>query len=87
MADHKTLATWEVEGTRYVVTLQLENNQPNGLTIESVTGEKIRRATLPIEFGSSEWYAQVWSESKSAKHLTAAAERTLGVAERFGYDG
>jgi hypothetical protein len=85
MANKRTLASWKCEGTHYSVKLHLENDQPTGMTIEAVTGDKTRRAELPIEFGSLEWYAQVWSETKSAKQLTAAAERALGLAERFGY--
>jgi hypothetical protein len=87
MENQKILANWSHEGTDYTVTLHLKNGLPNGLTIEAVKGDKIRRAKLPIDFGSTEWYAQVWSESKSAKHLTAAAERALALAERFGYGG
>ena len=45
--------------------------------IEAIKGAQSRRATLPIEFGSGEWYAEAWSESKPAKKLTAAAERAL----------
>ena len=85
MTDHRTLATWSHEGTTYTATLHLEEDRPTGLTIEAVAGDKLRAATLPIESGSLEWYAQVWSESKSSKHLTVAAERALAMADRLGY--
>jgi hypothetical protein len=85
MADPKTLATWEDDGTSYTVTLNLDNDKPTGMTIDAVTGDKTRRATLPIDYGSLEYYANAWSEAKPVKKLTADAERALALAERLGY--
>jgi hypothetical protein len=85
LRDHRTLARWVDDGLSYSVSVHLENGKPTGLTIEAISRDGTRCATLPIDFGSSEWYGEVWSESKPAKKLTVAAERALALAERMGY--
>ena len=61
MIDHRTLATWDHESTSYTVTLRIEGGKPTGLIIEAIKGAQSRRATLPIDFGSGEWYAEAWN--------------------------
>ena len=80
MEDHHTLATWDHDGTRYSVSVRLENGEPKEVIFEQVADGEVRRTSMATGGATLDELAETWSTSRRRSVMSFDVRQVLDIA-------
>jgi hypothetical protein len=80
MENHRTLATWDHEGTSYCVSVRLENGEPKEVVFEQVTDGGVRCTSLTAGGASLAELEDAWSTRRRHSVMSFRVRQVLDIA-------